>query len=105
MDCFEFSLGVGSTELSDVANFRGCLVSSGRRAPPKACYFGRFCHTIAQSGFRGDRMSLALSLSRVLVCVGADWRCRDGQAGARVWRRWVGGDKKLFLCAILGCSY
>ena len=23
----------------------GCLVSSGRRAPSEACYFGRFCHT------------------------------------------------------------
>ena len=22
----------------------GCLVSGGRRAPPKVCYFGRFCH-------------------------------------------------------------
>ena len=32
MDCFEFSLGVGSTELSDVANFRGayCLVEDER---------------------------------------------------------------------------
>ena len=32
MDCFEFSLGVGSTELSDVANFQGaqCLVEDER---------------------------------------------------------------------------
>ena len=25
----------------------GRLVSSGRRAPPKACYFGKFYHTLA----------------------------------------------------------
>ena len=32
MDCFEFSLGMGSMELSDVAHFRGawCLVEDER---------------------------------------------------------------------------
>ena len=24
----------------------GCLVSGGRRAPPKVCYFRRFCHRV-----------------------------------------------------------
>jgi len=43
VDCFEFSLRVCLTELLR------CLVSSGRRAPPKVCYFGRFCHNRVRS--------------------------------------------------------
>ena len=45
MDCFEFSLwGVldGTVRYSSLSR---CLVSSERLAPPKTCYFGRFCHT------------------------------------------------------------
>jgi hypothetical protein len=39
MDCFEFSLEVCSMKLSIFAYFLGCLVSSGRHAPLKVCYF------------------------------------------------------------------
>ena len=42
---FEFFLGVCSTEFIRCSLFSGRLVSGGRRAPPKTCYFGRFCYT------------------------------------------------------------
>ena len=42
---FEFSLGVCSMESARCSLLLGCLVSDERRAPPKVCYFERFCHT------------------------------------------------------------
>ena len=40
----------------------GCLVSSGRQAPPKICYFGRFCHILHDVSCHLFLSCLALSL-------------------------------------------
>ena len=63
----------------------GCLVSNGRQAPPKMCYFGRFCHSRARPVGVRPRAVVARRLAEACTRDGGHGESECGKDGDGNW--------------------